>query len=703
MAGIIRRLAIMLLLAVVAGQGAATTLTRTDVERELGTRFIVGDMPASLPVWPLYQRSADDPNQKPQLRGYAFESIDIEPVRGYSGKPINLFVVIDLDGNYLEVRLLDHREPLFRSASGTAKIAEFTAQLKGLSARHHIEIRGPSAATSRNEHEAVLHGVQAGTVTARAIDRTVRQSVQSVQALAESALAGGATDPRRASRRTRDAEARPLDAAQLFRRGMVERTVFTRTDLERAFAGTRAAGKDKRLADQPNEVALEFDVALVSLPQVGRNLLDDAGWRRVEASLRGGEGLLVIERGPLSEPQRERRVAATPPFRLVQNGVELPLRRLTVEEGLREDFNVRDGRAHLLAIDASAPFDVTQPFSLQFRLDRRYGPFPTMAVEREFPLAYGFHGWRAVLWGWLDSAWFEQWKKRWWEIGLLLAALATLCVALARQQRLAASAKMLGRFRIAFLLFTLVGIGWLFQGQLSIVNITASLEALAAGNDLGFLLTDPMTVILWIFVLGTLFVWGRGTFCGWLCPFGALQELVSTVARVFGLRHRRLKQAWDRRLKWIKYGVLATLLALLWISPSATELAVEIEPFKTAISLYFVRDWPYVAWALACLALSVAVYRGYCRYICPLGAALAVLDPLRRFGWLARRDDCGKPCQTCRHRCEYQAIDSRGAVNYSECFQCLDCVAIMQDEQQCLPLIRERKRVIGIRPVQEAA
>ncbi len=703
MAGITRWLAAALLLAIAAGSSLATTLTRTDVERELGARFIVGDMPASLPVWPLYQRAADDPNQKPQLRGYAFESVDIEPVRGYSGKPINLFVVIDLDGNYLDVRLLDHREPLFRSASGTAKLAEFTAQLKGLSARHQIDIRGPGAPTSRNERVAVLHGIQAGTVTARAIDRTVRQSVESVQALGEAALAGVGSDPKRAARRARDAEVRPLDAAQLIRRGMVERSVFTRADLERAFAGTRAAGKDKHAAERPDEVALEFDVALVSLPHIGRNLLDEPGWRRVEASLRGGEGVLVIERGPLSEPQRERRAAATLPFRLVQNGVELPLRRLAVEDGLREDFGVRDGRAHLLAVDASVPFDAEQPFSLQFRLERRYGPFPTMAVEQEFPLAYGYHGWRASLWRWLDSAWFEQWKKRWWEIGLLLAALGVLSVALVRQQPLAKSARRLGRFRIAFLLFTLVGIGWLFQGQLSIVNITASIEALSAGNDLGFLLTDPMTVILWIFVLGTLFVWGRGTFCGWLCPFGALQELLSMVTRAVGLKRRRLKQAWDRRLKWLKYGVLATLLTLLWISPTATELAVEVEPFKTAISLYFVRDWPYVAWALACLALSVFVYRGYCRYLCPLGAALAVLDPLRRRGWLARRDACGKPCQTCRHRCEYQAIDISGLVKYSECFQCLDCVAIMQDEQQCLPLIRERKRVIGIQPVKETA
>lgn len=702
----VRRCALVLLLAILAvmavGPAAATTLGRTDVERQLDGRFIVGEMPASLPIWPLYRRAGTDANEKPRLAGYAYESADIEPVRGYSGKPINLFVAIDLDGNYLDVRLLDHREPLFRTESGNAKIAAFAAQFKGLSVRHQVDIQGPSAATRRDEREAVLHGVQAGTVTARAIEKTVRLSAAQVRELAEAALAGDAQGERPARRR-RDIEVRTLDWAQMEWRGMIERSAFTRAEIERAFAGTRVAGADPEAEQRPGEVALQFDVALASLPQVGQNLFDDSGWRRLDASLRGGEALLVIERGALSDALRSRRTSGTPAFVVEQDGKPLKLRTLTADEGFRYPVSARDGRTHLLVIDAATPLDVGKPFTLSYVLQRRYGPFPTMVVEQPLALDYGFVGVRAALWSWLDSPWMQQWQKRWWEILLLVTALGVLTVALVRQRSLAADARRLARFRIAFLLFTLLCIGWWFQGQLSIVNITASLEALASGNDLGFLLTDPMTVILWVFVLGTLFVWGRGTFCGWLCPFGALQELVSTVMRAVGVRHRRIRQAWDRRLKWVKYGVLASVLGLMWVSPSATELAVEIEPFKTAISLYFVRDWPYVAWALGCIALSVFVYRGYCRYICPLGAALAALDPLRRLGWLPRRDACGKPCQTCRHRCEYQSIGGDGQVNYSECFQCLDCVAIWQDDKQCLPLIRERKRVIRIEPVKEAA
>ncbi len=699
---LLRALAICLLALFVSAAGA-TTLRKVDVEKELGARYIVGDMLTTLPVWPLYQRDPASPDQKPQLRGYAFESVDIEPVRGYSGKPINLFVLTDTDGHYLDVRLLEHREPLFRSESGTQKIAGFAAQYPGLSVRHHIDIRSPQAATSRDSQQAVLHGVQAGTVTARAIDKTMLQSVSTVLALAPEALENqGKAGGQRMQRRATDVEVTALDWAQLQARRMVETTRLTRAQVEAAFKGTRAAGADADAALRPDEVAIEFHVALVSLPQIGRNLLDDKGWRLVEANLRGGEAILVSDRGPLSDLLRGARGGSLS-FTLAQDGKPLQFRQLGYDEGLKLPADLR-ARHRLFIVDAATPLDVSRAFDLKAHLQRRYGPFPTMVADAAFPLDYGFHGWRATLTAWRDSDWFSAWQKRAWEIGLLAAALALLMMVLLRQRTITASARRLSRVRVPFLLFTLLGIGWAFQGQLSIVNITASVEALAGGNDLGFLLTDPMTVILWLAVFVTLLVWGRGTFCGWLCPFGALQELVSRLMRAVGVRHRRVRPVWDSRLKWIKYGVLAAIMASVWAAPSATELLVEVEPFKTAISLYFVRDWPYVAWALACVALSVFVYRGYCRYICPLGAALAALNPLQRWGWIPRRDACGQPCQTCRSRCDYQSISKEGKVSYQECFQCLDCVAIWQDDQQCLPLIQEKKRtVIAIVPHKEAA
>jgi polyferredoxin len=479
---------------------------------------------------------------------------------------------------------------------------------------------------------------------------------------------------------------------------MVNEQSFTRAELERLFAGTRAEGGDKLAATAPNETALTVRVALVSLPVIGRNLLDEEGWRLLSTNRRTAQAIMVAESGPMARMSYEsQRMVQELPFTLKQNGQELSFRGMSYDKGMAmPGFPDVNGRVHFLIVNNATPLDPTQAFELNMTWGRRYGSFPTQVVKLEFPLEYNFNGWRMTVsdvWDtdWSSWSWYEAWQDRVWEVVALLAGLVVLTTGLIMQKRLSANTKRFKLLRAAYLLFTLGFIGWYAQGQLTIVNITAALDELRHGGDLGFFMNDPMTVILWIFVAGTLLVWGRGTFCGWLCPFGALQELISMVTQAVGIRQRRLKTAIDAKLKWIKYVVLAVIVGSVWAAPSFAEVAVEIEPFKTAISLYFVREWPYVLWAVACITLSVFVYRGYCRYICPLGAALAATNVLQRWSWIPRREACGTPCQTCRHRCEYQAIEPTGKVNYSECFQCLDCVSIYQDDQRCLPLIQQRK------------
>jgi polyferredoxin len=95
------------------------------------------------------------------------------------------------------------------------------------------------------------------------------------------------------------------------------------------------------------------------------------------------------------------------------------------------------------------------------------------------------------------------------------------------------------------------------------------------------------------------------------------------------------------------------------------------------------RSWPFVAWAAVLIALGAVVYKSFCRYLCPLGAFLALAGRLRRLDRIARREECGQPCQLCRNRCEYEAIDAAGAVDYAECFQCMDCVAVHGSDVHC--------------------
>ncbi len=685
----------------------AGVLFKADIEKIFTPDLVVGEKNVDIPIWPLFSKS----DAKLVLRGYAFESIDFEAVRGYGAKPINILVAISPEGLFMDVRLIGHKEPLFMHPQGNAVLNEFAQQYKGLTLNHRIDILSPKAKTSRDETYAVLHGVTAGTVTVKAMDRSI---IESAFTVAKAHLSTSSADPVSAnadSKKKKSSTSQRLIEHhttmtwdQLLDKSLVQTQRLTRSQIEQSFLGTRAEGNDKLAVAAPQEMALELHTALVSIPQIGRNILDEEGWRQLSSNMRSASNaILVIESGPLAKMAYEsQRVQQPIPFVLKQNGRVLTLRSMAYANALAlPGYSTEQNRAHILLVDSTTPLDVTQPFDLRLQLSRRFGSFPGQIANVEFPVTYHLTDTQSLIADSYEPGWVGSWRQRTWEIAVLCLGLLVLTVVLSRQKWISVSQQRLQRFRVVYLLFVVGFIGWYAQGQLTIVNITSSLEALVDGGDLSFLLSDPMTIILWGFVIATLFVWGRGTFCGWLCPFGALQELISLLTQRFGFKPKRLRAALDGQLKRVKYGVLAFIVVSVFAAPSTAEIAVEIEPFKTAISLYFVRDWPYVMWALACLSLSVMVYRGYCRYICPLGAALAATSFLQRWEWIPRRAQCGTPCQSCRHRCVYQAIKPTGKVDYAECFQCLDCVSIYQDNQRCLPLIHERKegaRVITIKP-----
>lgn len=675
----------------------AGSLSRADVQALFPPPLVIGERSPDLPAWPIFRHAG----AALELQAHVFETIDLEPVAGYGGKPVNLLVVMDRDGHFQDVRLLSHSEPMFRSEQGTALLTQFAQQYRGLTVDHEIQVRGPRTERTQTETTASLHGVLTGTVSAMAIDKAVLESAAQV-ARARVQLVGGraaAPVPRGANDRYRKSGWNALAGEHL-----VQPWQLSNRQVQVAFDNSPAAWRDPGGRSWPDGPAVDFWVAVAGLPQAGRNLLDPAGWLQVRAAREQGQTVLLVLDGgrypvnATAAPELPRAAV----LQLRQGGRDFALKPFDYTGGLalsgKRSGVAHDAVARLFTVDAAADgtrLDVEQPLSLELALQRgssEPAASVRVAMSRPFviPNAADYRPQREL------PTWLAPWGKRGVDLAVLFAGLLVLTLALARQTWLTARPGRLLAFRTGYLVFTLGFIGWWAQGQLTILSLTSAIEAGVAGRALDFLLADPMAVVLWIFTGVTLLVWGRGTFCGWLCPFGALQELVSQVAGLFGLRPRKLRRSWDQRLKGLKYAVLALVCASALVSTGWTEAAVEVEPFKTAISQYFLRDWPYVAWALLCVAAGVGVYRGYCRYLCPLGAALAVLGRLRGWRWIPRRAECGTPCQTCRHRCAYQAISPAGEVQYEECFQCLDCVALHQDPKQCLPLVRQARTVIPI-------
>ncbi|MEE4188117.1 MAG: 4Fe-4S binding protein, partial [Roseobacter sp.] len=473
---------------------------------------------------------------------------------------------------------------------------------------------------------------------------------------------------------------------------------------------------DKRAAKRPeggavDETFIEMQLALLSDPEVARALLGDQESTNLQEWLAEGEhAILVLGRGRYSfKGSGYVRGGIFDRIQLIQGDRSVRffdkqhrrLGRLAADDA--PEFTELD----LFRIPTDSGFDPTEPFRLQLLVQRSVGAidkaFTTFDLGYKLPERFTERTSTSVAGDsnaaaldsdpqQLNHLWKRIWKQKQVSVGLLLTAIALLTLVFFFQMQVTRSERFIYWFRIGFLTFTLVVLGWYANAQLSVVNVLTLFAALTSDFSWSAFLMDPLIFILWFSVAASILFWGRGVFCGWLCPFGALQELTNKLARLFRVPQVTVPWGLHERLWPIKYMVFLGLFGLSLYSLELAERYAEVEPFKTAIILKFQRSWPYVSFALALLVAGLFIERFYCRYLCPLGAALAIPARMRMFDWLKRYRMCGDPCQRCSNECMVQAIHPEGHINPNECHQCLHCQVLYQSTTKCPVCIKKEAK-----------
>lgn len=663
-------------------------MTREELVRRYPTPLIFGEKESPTPVWPIYQQNATEN----RLVGYVFESIDLAPIPGFAGVPFNLLIMLDPLGNFLDVKVLSQHEPVFVDGLGEGPLVSFINQYKGLSLKQNMRIvTGSNGAKNISEESAQLDGITKATASVHIINQTILSSALRV-ARKKLGFAEG-RDPELMSRIRLDIF-EPHTFQELIDAGLIKHIILNNADIEKPFDGTIGSGLDAESVAHPQDTFIDAYIAYVSVPSIGRNLLRETAWKKLQDRLApGDQAILTISKGRYSFIG-DNFVRGSTSDRLIlkQDNFPLEMRDLNMDLELKPDLGPDMGVVTVFKINSQAGLDPSIPLDFVLPITRFKGViFPekiTRDVAFHFTLPARFYATPESD----HKSWVGIWHDKRGQIVALVIGLAILSFALAFQKRLVSREKRFVLFRQIYLLFTLFFIGWYAQGQLSIVNLTGLLQALVSFRSIGYLLYDPVTLILLVFVCISLVLWGRGTYCGWLCPFGALQEIIAKIGQRLHIPQIRLKPKTDGRLKSIKYFVLGVILFCAIYSSHIADTIVEVEPFKTAITLNFMRSWPFVAYALGLLVANMFVYKFFCRYVCPFGAGLAVLGRVRILDWIPRRNECGKPCQSCSYQCAYQAIKRDGSVQYDECFQCMDCVVIYASDEKCVPLMQEKKR-----------
>ncbi len=646
--------------------------------------------------------------------GYIFLNTDWANSVGYSGKPIDILIGISMQGVITGGKLVAHKEPIVLVGIPERKITDYIAGYTGFNIAEYAQ---------SDELDALPDDIVSGaTVTIMVIDDSIRRSaIKVARTLGLGGLEGtGAVDNKFAVDMSQDAS-KSWD--ELLGDGSVRRLLLSKTEVAEAFAeiggGKKGKGPQAGADDTP---FIDLYTAIVSIPTIGHSLLGDAEYGNLQKVLKPGQqALLVAANGEYSFKGSG----------YVRGGV---FDRIQVIQGdnsvrFRDKHHKRLGdiaaegapkfkEVALFVIPEGLPFDPAASWHLQLLVQRQMGAlereFTTFGIDYTPPATYlrkiaisttdGGAGNVSAERNQVstqksgadtqnrDELWKRIWKSRTVDIAVLSCAILLLTGLFFFQDWFVRRRKLTERIRTGFLIFTVVWIGYYANAQLSVVNVLTVANSFGSGFDWSYFLMDPLIFMLWFAVAASLIFWGRGAYCGWLCPFGALQELLNKLAKKLRVPQIAVPFGLHQRLWPIKYIVFLVLFGVSFHAFDQAEHLAEIEPFKTAIILSFMRDWPFVLFAVLLLVAGLFVERFYCRYLCPLGAALAIPSRIRVNDWLKRYRECGSPCHRCAKECMVQAIHPDGHIDPNECLYCLHCQELYYDDQNCPVVIQKLAR-----------
>ncbi len=621
---------------------------------------------------------------------YLFLSTDLVDIPAYSGKPMVTLTAIDTKGYILSTEIIHHSEPILLVGIPESVLEVFMAQYIGKHVSDTFEItsggalsQGAAHTESDSAQKTVLTAdgnvpidmITGATVTAQVMDQTLITSSRMV------AQAVGILPPDDTRIVTWHAEFEPKTWDELVAEGSIGHLYIPTADLD--------PGADK------DEAWLDIYYADVTQPVIGINMLGELAYKWAKKSAgENGKIFIVVANGKDSyKGSGFVRGGIFERFYFEQGFNKYVFRDLVYEHlyGIKIE-GAPDFKESGLFFLRDETFDPSQEWQFTFIASHLTGEtatsklFKTYSQKYQFPERY--FDLEIIKKDRGPSMIEKIWRMKIGEVILLSLFLAFTALLFAKRRLFLTSAKRLDAVHITVLVLSIVIVGFILKSPPSLTHVYPLLHSFEDGFQLDLYLSDPIQFIFWCAIAISLIWFGRGWFCGWICPYGAVLELTSRISQAVLPK----KYSYDfppnvhNVLKKVRYVILFVLIGIAFFSTETAELLAEVEPFKTTwIVGIFSREWFFILYWFALFGISIFIFRFFCRYICPLGALLSIgsyfqIDRIKRY------DFCGS-CNVCEVKCDSLSINRNGEVDRYECYSCFECEQSYYDEKVCPPLV----------------
>ena len=191
--------------------------------------------------------------------------------------------------------------------------------------------------------------------------------------------------------------------------------------------------------------------------------------------------------------------------------------------------------------------------------------------------------------------------------------------------------------------------------------------------------THESSFILMIIVAALAVAFGP-VFCGWICPFGTVQEFFGRLGKkLFKKRYNKfIPYKYDKWLRYLRYVVLAWVIYMTAVTGKI--IFADYDPYYALFNFWTgeVAVTGYIILAVS-LLLSLFIERPFCKYACPYGAVLGVSNLFRIFKIKRAADTCIN-CGACDKACPMNIeVSTSGSVRNHQCISCMKCTS----EQAC--------------------